>query len=60
MRKGFRVALVTALVTATLVYTLWGSQYESEDLVVRINFWSLVSIPFILGFGIWWIRRAGP
>jgi hypothetical protein len=59
LSKRIRIVWVTAVAAATLVYTFWGSQLQLEDLIIRINFWSLISIPLILGFGIWWIRKAG-
>ena len=58
MNRIFRVVLVAAVLAATLVYTVSGSQLQSEDLILNINFWSLISAPFILGFGVWWIRRV--
>ena len=59
MSRTFRVALVTTVVAATLVYTVSGSQLQGDELILNIDFWPLISVPFILGFGVWWIGKAG-
>ena len=58
MSRKVRVTLVAAVVAATLVYTVSGSQLQDEELILNLNFWSLISVPFIVGFGIWWIGKA--
>ena len=60
MRKTLRVALVTTVVAATLVYAVSGSQLQGEELILSIDFWALISLPLILGLGVWWIRKSGP
>ena len=58
MKKTLRVALVAAIAAATLVYTVSGSQFQGEELILNINLWALISLPLIVGVGAWWIGKA--
>ena len=58
MSRTARVAVTSALAAGTFVYTISGSHMQGDELIININFWSLVALPVIIGVGVVWIRRA--
>ncbi len=58
MSKTVRIALVSALLAGTFVFTILGSQIDGDEVMITLNFWSLVSLPIIAVVGYWWIRKA--
>ncbi len=58
MSRTSRVAVVSALAAGTFVYTISDSHMRGDELIININFWSLVALPIIIGVGLVWIRRA--
>jgi hypothetical protein len=59
MSKTLRIVLVVAVMVGVLGYTVWGSQLQGDELTLKLNFWSLISLPVIAWLGVWWIRKAG-
>ena len=59
MSKTLRIVLVVAVMVGVLVYTVWGSQLQGDELTLKLNFWSLISLPVIAWLGVRWIRKAG-
>ena len=58
MSRTTRVGLVAAVAAAAIVYTFSGSRFLGEEVIINIKFWSLLALPFIVGGGVWWIRKA--
>lgn len=58
MSKTLRVAIIAAVLAGLLVYTLAGSEIHGGEVMIKLNFWSLISLPVIAILGYLWVRKA--